>query len=57
MSKINPVRVRIAMLKKGIKSAQLQRRFKVSPAAISMALSGQRTSLLEKISRYVKEVG
>lgn len=55
MSKINPLHVRITMIRKGIKPSRLQKRFKVSRAAISMALSGQRISLLEKISRYVKE--
>ena len=55
MSKINPLHVRITMIRKGIKASRLQKKFKVSRSAISRALSGERQALLQKISRYVKD--
>ncbi len=55
MPEIDPVRVKILMLKKGIKPKKLGRRFGVTRAAISMALSGQRKELLGRIFEYVKK--
>lgn len=54
MSTNDTMKIRILMLQKGITNAKLAKRFKVSRPAISMALSGERKSLLEKIVAYVK---
>ena len=48
--KINPTSVRIKLLKKHISIVTLKKKLKVKDAAISMALSGKRMQLLEKIN-------
>jgi hypothetical protein len=54
MRQIDPVKVKIEMLRKGIKRAKLKKRFRVKDPAISLALSGARPTLLKKIADYVK---
>jgi len=55
MPKINPVDVKVQMLRKGIKPYMLQAKFGVGAAAVSMALSGERKELLGKINQYVQK--
>lgn len=52
-NEIDPVSVRIKMLKKKVTPSILKKKLKVGDAAISMALAGKRKSLLEKINRLV----
>lgn len=54
MSNINPIETQIILLRKGITRRHLKRRFRVKDAAISMALTGRRPTLLAKIYRYAK---
>jgi hypothetical protein len=52
--KTNPLQLRILMLKKGVRSSDLQKIFKIKRAAVSMAVSGRRPSLHFKILEYVR---
>jgi hypothetical protein len=49
-----PLSVEILLLRKGISRRDLMKQFRVGPAAISMALSGQRLSLLKRIHHFAK---
>ena len=52
--KPDAVRLKILMLQSGLRSTDLQKKFKVGHAAISLAISGYRPSLHFKILKYVK---
>jgi len=54
--KPNAVQIKILMLKRGIRSSDLQKKFKVGHAAISLAISGSRPSLHFKILDYLKSL-
>lgn len=54
MGNPKPLNVKILLLRKGIKPLDLMREFGVGKAAISMALSGQRLSLLRRIHDFAK---
>lgn len=49
-TKINPIDVKIMLISKDIKRKYLKKKLKVGDAAISMALSGKRPTLLNKIN-------
>ncbi len=49
-SALNPINVKIKLIQKNIPRSYLKKKLKVKDAAISMALSGNRLQLLEKIN-------
>jgi hypothetical protein len=54
MRPLDPSTVEILMLRKRIDRARLKKKFRVKDSAISMALRGERKTLLDRIYRYVK---
>lgn len=47
---LNPINVKIKLIQKNIPRSYLKKKLKVKDAAISMALSGKRLHLLERIN-------
>lgn len=54
MAKIDPVKLQILMLKKGVKRKHLMKRFKVKKAAVSQAIHGHRPRLMKRIYDYLR---
>jgi predicted transcriptional regulator len=53
---IDPFSVRVEMMRKRITGRQVARKFRVTEAAVSMAISGQRKTLLRRVARYVQSL-